>query len=68
MAMAGFGFKRHENSQQKRVFNDIFVILRESWPRLWPIRNLVPYTKVNQNYEYFQIILEKFVDEFNLKL
>ena len=36
----------------------------------WPIgcgQSKIDFAQINQNYEYFQIIFEQFVDEFNQK-
>ena len=60
-----FWSEKYTNSKQKHVFTDLLVIIEGSWPGCGQSR--ISFTKISQNYEYFQIILEQFVDEFNQK-
>ena len=60
-----FWSEKYENSLPKRVFNDIFVILGGHGSDCCQSRT--NFTKINQNYEYFEIILDEFVDEFDQK-
>ena len=49
----------------KTRFNDIFVISGDHGPGCG--QSQITLAKINQNYECFQIILEKFINEFNQK-
>ena len=60
-----FWSEKYENSLPKRVFNNIFAILGGYGPDCGQSRT--NFTKINQNFEYFQIILEDFVNEFHQK-
>ena len=61
--MPPFCSEKHENSQQKRFFNEHFGDFMGIMAQAVANPELS-----NQNHEYVQIILEQFVYEFNQKL
>ena len=63
MPLPPFLVKKYDKSQQKRIFNGIFVISGGHCPGCG--QSKIIFIKINQNCEYFQTILEQFVYEFN---